>query len=41
MKGATKERAFQVANEMVETITKMNPQPMKLKFEKVFYATHF
>ena len=35
MKGATKKRAFQVANEIVDTITKMNPQPMKLKFEKV------
>ena len=35
MKGATKRRAFDVANEIVEAVTKMNPQPMKLKFEKV------
>ena len=35
MKGATKQRAFDVANEIVEAVAKMNPQPMKLKFEKV------
>eukprot|EP00112_Aurelia_sp_Birch-Aquarium-sp1_P026635 Seg958.6 transcript_id=Seg958.6/GoldUCD/mRNA.D3Y31 product="DNA polymerase zeta catalytic subunit" protein_id=Seg958.6/GoldUCD/D3Y31 len=36
MKGATKQRAFDVANEIVEAVTKINPQPMKLKFEKVY-----
>ena len=37
MKGATKKRAFEVAYEIVDAVTKMNPQPMKLKFEKVSY----
>ena len=35
MKGATKKRAFEVGYEIVDAVTKMNPQPMKLKFEKV------
>ena len=35
MKGATKKRAFEVGNEIVDAVTKINPLPMKLKFEKV------
>lgn len=38
MKGATKKRAFEVATEIVDVVTNMNPQPMKLKFEKVFHV---
>ena len=37
MKGATKKRAFEVGYEIVDAVTKINPQPMKLKFEKVSY----
>uniref|UniRef100_A0A8H7YAJ4 DNA polymerase n=1 Tax=Psilocybe cubensis TaxID=181762 RepID=A0A8H7YAJ4_PSICU len=32
--GKTKEQAFAIGNEIAETITSMNPVPIKLKFEK-------
>ncbi|CAH7675446.1 hypothetical protein PPACK8108_LOCUS10462 [Phakopsora pachyrhizi] len=34
--GRTKERAFKIGNEIAEAITKRNPAPVKLKFEKVY-----
>lgn len=37
LKGRTKDEAFDVGNEIAETITKMNPRPVKLKFEKVYF----
>ena len=33
--GKTKEQAFQIGYNIAETITAMNPAPIKLKFEKV------
>ena len=33
--GRTREQAFQIGNEIAETITAMNPAPIRLKFEKV------
>lgn len=35
--GRSKEDAFILGNEIADEITKMNPQPMKLKFEKVYW----
>lgn len=35
VKGATKERAFEVGNEIVAAVSKVNPKPVKLKLEKV------
>ncbi len=35
LRGRTKEQAFRIGNEISEKITKMNPAPIKLKFEKV------
>lgn len=37
LKGRTKDQAFDIGNEISETITKMNPRPVKLKFEKVYH----
>ena len=37
--GSTKDRAFRVGKEIADTITKMNPKPMKLKFEKVYHPS--
>lgn len=34
--GRTKEEAFRIGNEMAEAVTKKNPIPVKLKFEKVY-----
>jgi len=34
--GKTKEEAFRIGNEMAEAVTKRNPAPVKLKFEKVY-----
>ncbi|KAF8168090.1 hypothetical protein B0H34DRAFT_786325 [Crassisporium funariophilum] len=34
--GKTKEQAFSIGNEIAETITALNPSPVKLKFEKVY-----
>ncbi|KAI9879358.1 MAG: DNA polymerase zeta [Pleopsidium flavum] len=36
LKGRTKEEAFDIGKEIADTITKMNPRPVKLKFEKVY-----
>lgn len=33
--GKTREEAFDIGNEIADTITQMNPRPIKLKFEKV------
>lgn len=42
--GRTREQAFQIGNEIAETITAMNPAPIRLKFEKVIceplYSSH-
>ena len=35
VKGATKEEAFQIGQEIVDAVTAQNPKPVKLKFEKV------
>ncbi|KAI0487698.1 DNA polymerase family B [Xylaria cf. heliscus] len=35
--GRSREQAFDIGNEMAKTITDMNPQPIKLKFEKVYH----
>ncbi|KAG8221660.1 hypothetical protein J3R82DRAFT_1944 [Butyriboletus roseoflavus] len=36
LKGKTKEQAFKIGYEIADTITAMNPPPVKLKFEKVY-----
>ena len=33
--GKTKDQAFRIGQDMADTITRMNPAPVKLKFEKV------
>lgn len=35
--GRTKDEAFDLGHEIADSITEMNPKPMKLKFEKVYY----
>jgi DNA polymerase zeta len=35
--GASKETAFRVGQEIADHITSINPPPVKLKFEKVFF----
>ena len=35
VRGVTKERAFEIGKEIVDTVTQANPKPVKLKFEKV------
>ena len=37
LKGRTREQAFQIGNEIAEAVTKQNPRPVKLKFEKVYH----
>lgn len=37
LKGRSKEDAFKIGNEMADVVTKDNPIPVKLKFEKVYY----
>ncbi|KAL6409818.1 DNA polymerase zeta subunit [Ilyonectria robusta] len=37
LKGRTKDQAFDIGNEIAKAITDMNPQPIKLKFEKVYH----
>ena len=37
LKGATKEEAFKIGEDIVEAVTATNPKPVKLKFEKVLY----
>ncbi|KAG0198603.1 DNA polymerase zeta [Mortierella sp. GBA30] len=36
LKGRTRQEAFEIGYDIAETITKMNPRPVKLKFEKVY-----
>ena len=35
LKGKTRQEAFQIGQDMADVITKANPPPVKLKFEKV------
>ncbi|KAJ3155914.1 DNA polymerase zeta [Geranomyces variabilis] len=35
--GATKDDAFRIGREIVDAITRTNPEPVKLKFEKVYH----
>ena len=37
LKGRTKDEAFDIGQEIAKTITNMNPRPVKLKFEKVYF----
>lgn len=37
LKGRRRDQAFQIGNEIAEAVTKMNPRPVKLKFEKVYH----
>lgn len=37
LKGATKDRAFKIGNEIAQRVTDDNPWPVKLKFEKVYH----
>ncbi|KAK4692554.1 DNA polymerase zeta, partial [Lecanoromycetidae sp. Uapishka_2] len=37
LKGRSKDEAFDIGQEIANTITKMNPRPVKLKFEKVYH----
>jgi len=37
LKGRTKDDAFRIGNEIAATVTNLNPRPIKLKFEKVYY----
>ncbi|CAL8576216.1 DNA polymerase zeta [Xanthoria parietina] len=37
LKGRSKDEAFDIGEEIAKTITKMNPRPIKLKFEKVYF----
>jgi DNA polymerase zeta len=36
LKGASKDQAFKIGQEIVSEVTAMNPKPVKLKFEKVY-----
>ncbi|KAM9840374.1 DNA polymerase zeta catalytic subunit [Aulostomus maculatus] len=36
LKGATKEQAFKIGNEIADAVTATNPKPVKLKFEKLY-----
>lgn len=37
LKGRSKDEAFDIGNDIAQTITKSNPRPVKLKFEKVYF----
>ena len=37
LKGRTKDEAFDIGKDIAKTITDMNPRPVKLKFEKVYF----
>lgn len=37
LKGRTKDEAFDIGREIAKTVTDMNPRPVKLKFEKVYF----
>lgn len=41
LKGATKEHAFNIGKDIVDTVTAMNPKPVKLKFEKVWRSRYW
>eukprot|EP00121_Abeoforma_whisleri_P014203 Awhi_evm1s13098 len=38
--GASKETAFRIGREIAEAVTKMNPYPVALKFDKVLQQTY-
>jgi DNA polymerase zeta len=37
LKGRTKDEAFDIGSEIAKMVTNMNPRPVKLKFEKVYF----
>jgi DNA polymerase zeta len=37
LKGRTKDQAFDIGEEIAKAVTNMNPRPVKLKFEKVYF----
>ena len=37
LKGRSRDQAFDIGDDIAKTITKMNPRPVKLKFEKVYH----
>ncbi|RDW86204.1 DNA-directed DNA polymerase zeta catalytic subunit REV3 [Aspergillus mulundensis] len=37
LKGRTRDQAFDIGEEIAQAVTEMNPQPIKLKFEKVYH----
>ncbi|KAL2161159.1 hypothetical protein VTH06DRAFT_8378 [Thermothelomyces fergusii] len=37
LRGKTREQAFDIGAEMADEITRLNPRPVKLKFEKVYH----
>lgn len=37
LKGRTREQAFTIGQEIADAVTKLNPRPVKLKFEKVYH----
>lgn len=37
LKGRTRDQAFAIGEEIAEAVTKANPRPVKLKFEKVYH----
>ncbi|GLB36160.1 putative DNA polymerase type-B family protein [Lyophyllum shimeji] len=37
LRGKTKEQAFRIGHDIADTITALNPSPVKLKFEKVYF----
>ncbi|KAI8378836.1 putative DNA polymerase zeta catalytic subunit [Choanephora cucurbitarum] len=37
--GKTKEEAFRLGREIAETVTRLNPAPVKLKFEKIYHPS--
>ncbi|KAH8802853.1 DNA polymerase-like protein zeta catalytic subunit [Xylogone sp. PMI_703] len=39
LKGRTKDQAFDIGNEIARTLTNVNPRPIKLKFEKVYFPS--
>lgn len=38
LRGKTKDQAFRIGHDIADTITAMNPAPIKLKFEKARYS---
>ncbi|KAI9808566.1 MAG: hypothetical protein M1825_003715 [Sarcosagium campestre] len=39
LKGRSKDQAFDIGAEIADTVTNMNPRPIKLKFEKVYFPS--